>query len=67
MAEPRITPGEALFGFIGWLTTRDEPITMSANHDAAKPTDLVVEWMRENDIEMPREGVFANNIKHPKE
>ena len=30
--------------FAAWLTTRDEAVTLSATHDAARIAELVKEW-----------------------
>ena len=30
-----------LYGFVGWLTTRNEAVTMSEHHDASEPANLV--------------------------
>ena len=37
LPEGGLSASEALFGFIGWLTSRNEPITMSSTHDAGEP------------------------------
>lgn len=35
----------ALFDFLGFLTTLDEPITLSAAHETSpRAVDLIVEW-----------------------
>lgn len=36
---------EVIFDLFGRLTTRDEPITMSAHHDAAPVADLMKEYL----------------------
>jgi len=37
----------AIYGFAGWLTTRDEPITIGAKHCAASVADLVKEYLEQ--------------------
>lgn len=59
-----VPAGDALFGFMAWLTMLDEPVTLSASHDAAIGVDLVTEWMQQNGIEGPSRA-FPNNISHP--
>jgi len=36
-----LTASEALYGFIAWLTCRDEQTVMSAQDDSAPVADLV--------------------------
>ena len=43
MEDDKTSPSEALYAFAGWLTTRDEPVTMSAKHDAGAVANLVLE------------------------
>ena len=45
---------EALYAFAGWLTTRPEPITMSAVHDAAPASEAVAEFCKRHDLAEPR-------------
>lgn len=65
MPEPKITAAEALYGFVGWLTTRKEQTVMSATDDAAPIAELVKEFIEANGIEDPRGDVFPENIVHP--
>lgn len=62
-----VNASEALYGFIGWLTTRAEAVTFSANHDAALAADLVYMYIQTNKLEDVRDDVFPNNLKHPME
>lgn len=50
-----LSPSEALYGFAGWLTIRDTPVTMSATHDAAEVARLVDEFCQVNELEAPRD------------
>jgi len=56
---------EALYGFMGWLTSRDE-ITpeFSASRDASVAAQLVDEFCKENKLTAPRDG-WATNLTHP--
>lgn len=60
-----ISASEALFGFAAWLTSLNPSITVGATEDAALMANLVTEWIETNKLEMPREGIFPHNIKHP--
>lgn len=51
-----LTASEALHGFVGWLTSRSEETTMSGHHDAGKPSDLVGEFIKANQLSAPRDG-----------
>lgn len=46
-AQPAVLPSEALFGFAGWLTSRDEVVTLSSRHDAAIAAQLVARGFME--------------------
>lgn len=50
------TPSETLYMFMGWLTTRHEPATISRYHDASVIVDLIQEFCDEQDIPEPRPG-----------
>lgn len=51
-----LTASEALYGFVGWLTTRTEGTIMSSRHDASKPACLVAEFCKANNLAEPREN-----------
>ncbi len=55
---------EALHGFVGWLTSRNERITMSSRDEAG--TDAVAEFCRVNQLAEPREN-WAENLVFPEE
>ena len=56
---------EALFGFMGWLTSRDEVTpNFSANHYAGEAANLVSVFCKENNLSDPRAG-WENNLIHP--
>jgi hypothetical protein len=56
---------EALYGFMGWLTSRDEVTPeLSAKHDASIAAQLVDQFCKENKLTEPRDG-WENNLVHP--
>jgi len=60
----KLTASEAIFGFIGWLTTRDSITKMGASEDCAPICDRIKEFCKENNLDEPREG-WHNNLIHP--
>ena len=60
-----LTASEALFGFAGWLTTRDEAVTASSKHDAGIWASLVSQFCEVNNLDTPRDG-WDENLTHPK-
>lgn len=61
-----LSPSEALFGFCGWLTTRNEKTVLSGSHDAAPVVDLIKRFCNVNNLKSPREK-WVHNLKHPKD
>jgi len=51
-----LSASEALFGFGGWLTTRDEAVTFSAKDDAAKMAELIDIFIKKYNLKDPREN-----------
>ena len=49
-ADHKLTPAEALYGFAGWLTCRDVPVTLSSHHDAWIAAELAVAFCKENGL-----------------
>jgi hypothetical protein len=66
VAKNEPTASEALYGFVGWLTTRDQMVCLSATQDAAKAAELVDLYVKTNDFTPPRDD-FANRVAHPLE
>lgn len=64
---PGLSPYEAIMGFAGWLTSRDEAVTFSARHDAARAAELVDLFCRTNQIDQEPSEHWPNNLRHPKE
>jgi len=56
-----LSPSGALYGFGGWLTSRDEPVTMSGRHDAAIVAELIDEFIKKQDLEEP-EGHWEDDL-----
>jgi hypothetical protein len=52
----KLKPSEALFGFASWLTTLEEPVILSARHNAGIAAELVSEFMNANNLEAPRKN-----------
>ena len=55
--DEKLSPSGAVYGFAGWLTTRDKSkaVTMSACHDAAVVAELVDEFITKQDLEQPED------------
>lgn len=49
-----LSPSEAVYGFAGWLTTRDDVVTMSGHDDAAIVAELVDEYVKKQNLDEPR-------------
>ena len=50
-----LSPSEALYGFGGWLTTRDKPVTMSAKNNAGIVAELIDEFIKKQKLEQPED------------
>jgi hypothetical protein len=59
-----LSGSESLYGFCGWLTTQDEPTTMSAHDDSAPIAELVDKFCKTNKLSEPKEG-WDKELKHP--
>ena len=55
---------EALYGLMGWLTSRSERTILSSSDDAGIAVELVAEFCEANHLAEPREG-WHNNLVHP--
>lgn len=47
---------EALFAFVGWLTTRQERVCFSARDNSAVAADLIHEFCATQRLSPPRDG-----------
>lgn len=63
--ENQLSASEALYGFIGWLTTRKASITLSETHNAVEAADLVKKFCSVNQLEDPRDN-WPSRLIHPK-
>ncbi len=61
----RLSASEALYGFMGWLTTRQETMLVGASHECTPAADVVKEFCDANDLTEPRDG-WEKNLVHPK-
>ena len=61
-----ITASEALYGFMGWLTTRQESLSVGAHHECAPAADAIKEFCNANGLAEPRDG-WEKNFVHPNE
>lgn len=61
-----LSGSEALFGFCGWLTTRDQKTVMSAKDNAGDIVQKIGKFMKANKMENPKDG-WEKALKHPKE
>ena len=59
-----MNPAEALFGFCGWLATRDIETIMSAHHDCVPIVDLIKRFIETNKLAEPRDD-WEKNLTHP--
>jgi hypothetical protein len=73
MSTHELTGMEALMGFLGWLTSRSEPITFSATHNATLAIELLEKFTAVNNVgglgpDWPNfthpEGVTTTNKQH---
>ena len=60
----RIIASEALYGFMGWLTTRSGTMSVGASHECAPAADVVKEFCDANDLVQPRDG-WEKHLVHP--
>lgn len=59
-----LSPSEAVYGVLAWLTTRDEPITMGSVWDASPAADAASAFCEANDLPPPRDE-WAQDLIHP--
>jgi hypothetical protein len=64
-ADHKLTATEALYGFMGWLTSRKTEVTLSGHHDAAVAAELVAEFVKANGLgDVSRED-WNKFLTHP--
>lgn len=59
-----LTASEAVYGLLGWLTTRDEVIELGSSKLASPAADAAAQLCKENGLDDPRDG-WENNLIHP--
>jgi hypothetical protein len=59
----KLSASEALFGFMGWLTSLETPVTFSGHHEASIGAKLVDEYCKANGLAEPREGWYLNLVQ----
>ena len=60
--DKEVSASEALFGFCGWITSRDESVIASAKHDAAVWADLIRRYCDAQGFSKPREDWTKNLV-----
>ncbi|KGP01106.1 hypothetical protein JT27_15010 [Alcaligenes faecalis] len=63
-AQP-ITPADAVYGLLAWLSGRDEVVTLSARHGAAIASDLAKAFCEANGLQQFSPD-YPDNLKYPK-
>lgn len=63
----KLTASEAIYGFVAWLTTRDEITTMGADHDCTPLPPLIDEFCKAHDLADPRADYHHNLWPHRKD
>lgn len=61
-----LTAAEALYGFCGWLTSREPETMMSSKADASAVCERIEEFSKANHLSRPRES-WDTALKMPKE
>lgn len=57
---------DAIYGFVAWLTTRDQISKFGANEDCSPAVDLINKFFEANNLSSPGAG-YPDNISFPKE
>lgn len=60
----KLSASEAIYGFAGWLTTREKVTQMGANYDCNIIADLVNAFCDTNNLVEPRDN-WTDNLTHP--
>jgi hypothetical protein len=59
-----LSASEALYGFMGWLTSREKSVTLGAQHEAGIAVELVTEFCKTNNLAAPRDG-WTDRLTYP--
>ena len=68
MREPKLNASEALYGFMGWLTSRKEKVEFGANCDASPAVNLIEAFRQANGLNEPNQVIrddYAKDLIHP--
>lgn len=63
--EKKLSPGGAVFGLLGWLTTRKKRLSLSEKDDASPAAEVAADFLKANDLAMPEDG-WEKILVHPK-
>ena len=61
----QLSGSEAVYGLLGWLTSRKEVTILSGSHDASAAAEAAKEFCEENNLDDPSES-WADKLTHPK-
>lgn len=65
---PSEAVAEALFVFMGWLTTREECVSFGSSLNAGPAADLIGRFMKHNGLPQPREDWHrVGLLTHPED
>jgi len=64
--ESAVSPSEALYAFMGWLTARPTPVTFSGCHHAGEAVDLISQFVKNQGWDEPRDGWDKRLKTYPK-
>ena len=59
-----LSASEAVYGFAGWLVSREASVTLSRYHDAAIAAELCDAFCKANELSEPTQD-FGKVLKHP--
>ena len=62
----KLSPSEAIYGFVAWLTTRDKIVTLSKRHDCDMMPDLIELFCEINGLEKPADDWYKK-LKKPEQ
>jgi hypothetical protein len=62
---PQITPADAVYGLLAWLSGRDEVVTLSARHGATIAADLAKAFCEQNGLQ-EFGADYPDNLKYQK-
>lgn len=62
-----LTPAEAVYGVLAWLTTQPEPVTLSTRHDASMAAVAADRFCKVNQLGEPRAAWCRGEVdwQHP--